>query len=73
MSIKTYEHRSLNEKEKAREVNKSCSCGIEHKHMPSNTRVYEKGNVIHGYFWECECGSTLLIPLDKKGGRDENN
>lgn len=46
-------------------INHKCSCGVIHLWFPVTAREWvEDGDVI-GYFWECECKSTLFISVQK--------
>lgn len=44
--------------------NRVCSCGKLHTHVPFGARLQMDGDSLDGYYWECECKSTLFLPLD---------
>lgn len=48
-------------------MNHKCNCcGEIHKELPKDARPWIDGGVQIGYFFECSCGSSLLIlTLDK--------
>lgn len=49
------------------ETPKVCSCGRVHKLIPANAK--RKDDCVHfnGWYWQCECGSTLFWPKRKLG------
>ena len=46
---------------------KTCLCGREYKTVPPKAR-YFGGKDFPGYYFECECKSTLYWPDKKAGG-----
>ncbi len=38
---------------------KICSCGKIHDHIPK-TAILQEDEIIHGWFWNCSCKSTLF-------------
>lgn len=46
-------------------IKRTCSCGRVHDIIPATAR-YQKsaleGDPLAGWYWECECGTTLFIP-----------
>ena len=43
---------------------KTCSCGHEETVVPANARLSEDAT-FGGLYWECVCGSTLILPTAK--------
>ena len=42
--------------------NKKCNCcGKIHTEVPSNARRMIDENILIGWFFECECGSTMFV------------
>lgn len=41
-------------------INKTCSCGATHLLLPAGFRYLDEP-VIGGFFFECACGTTLVL------------
>ena len=44
---------------------KTCSCGAVFSGVPPDARIQNTGDPLDGHYWECECGSTLFVPLSR--------
>jgi hypothetical protein len=46
-------------------VDKKCACGIVHEYIPENAKHVVKAgedeNPLSGWYWNCECKSTLFF------------
>jgi hypothetical protein len=40
---------------------KTCACGAEHKDLPPTTK-YHSDDAFAGFYFNCQCGSTLFVP-----------
>lgn len=48
-------------------INKVCKCGKVHDPIPLLVREQLDDDHVIGYYWECECKSTLFLPTYKIG------
>lgn len=52
-----------------RQIDKTCTvCGTHHDCLPE-TAKYQSGDALTGYWFNCQCDSTLFIPDKKKGDK----
>jgi len=42
---------------------KQCGCGKVHQTIPQDHRLETDEGSYVGYYWDCECKSTLFVPL----------
>lgn len=47
------------------EINKTCSCGKPHPTLPLDAKFFrdEESSPLSGYYWNCECGSTMFLSI----------
>lgn len=50
---------------------KTCSCGFEHKDLPPTTK-YGGDDAFKGFYFNCQCGSTLFVPEATEKARVES-
>ncbi len=43
---------------------KICGCGMVHFGPPTDQEPTNLGHAIDGWYWNCDCGSTLFFPKD---------
>lgn len=47
---------------------KQCSvCNKIHTQIPENTRFQMIGDPLDGFYWECDCKSTMFVSIKKVG------
>lgn len=46
-------------------MEKKCNCGITHTVIPSEARLQVENDIGDGVCWECRCGSTMFLPLER--------
>ncbi len=46
-----------------REPLKKCGCSRCYYKIPYHALKIQQGDELDGHYWNCECGSTLFIPL----------
>ncbi len=45
-------------------IKKTCSCGRKFDSIPANAKYFD-GEGFEGYYFNCECKSTLFFPCKK--------
>ena len=51
---------------------KTCACGKTFLTIPENARFFvpDEGEFSHGWWWDCDCRSTLFLPCDGPATRE---
>jgi hypothetical protein len=45
---------------------KTCTCGKHYETIPPEAKYLNDGSEFSGYYWNCECKTTLFVPLNKE-------
>jgi hypothetical protein len=50
-----------------------CSCGKLHEFVPRTARVLKEDSELDGFYWECDCKTTLFEPFGTNSKTSEED